>query len=113
MEANPVQLVEVGDVHQPARSDDADAIAQVLDLGKDVRGKEDGRSILASFGGQVEELLLVERVEAAGRLVEDEQWRLVDGREDEAELPLIAAGGMAIAAGAGQGDAFAPARYHC
>src|SRR5260370_7281228 len=89
MDANPGQLVEVGDVRQPARADDADAIAQVLDFGKDVRGKEDRRSILASFRGQVEELLLVEGVEAIGRLVEDEQWWLGHERDDDPDLPLF------------------------
>src|SRR5258708_1647048 len=111
MEANPVQLVEVCDVHQPARSDDADAVAQVLDLGKDVRGKEDRGSILASFGGQVEELLLVEGVEATGRLVEDEQWWLVHERDDDPELPLVAAGVFAIAAAEVEAESFGQVAY--
>src|SRR5258706_12028086 len=111
MEANPMQLVEVGDVHQPTRSDDADAVAQVLDLGKDVRGKEDSRSILASFGGQVEELLLVEGVKAIGRLVEDQEWWLVHERDDDPELPLVAAGVFAISAAEVEAESFGPGSY--
>src|SRR4029077_9605388 len=111
MEPDAVQLVEVRDLHQPARADDADAVAYVLDLGKDVRRKEDCRPIFASVGDQVEELLLVQRVEAAGRLVEDEQRGLMHESEDDAELSLVAAGVFAVPAAEVEAEAVGQAAY--
>jgi hypothetical protein len=57
-----------------------------------MRGDEDGATAIALFGDEGEELLLHQRVEAAGRLVEDQQLGLVEGGEDQADLLAIAAG---------------------
>jgi len=66
-------------------------IADVLDLRQDVRRKEHRRTVVTRVPKQPVKLLLVQRVEAAGRLVEDEQVRPVHESEEDAELLLVAA----------------------
>jgi hypothetical protein len=54
-----------------------DPLADSLDLVELMRGDEDGAAPFALLGDEGEELLLHQRVEAAGRLVEDQQLWLV------------------------------------
>ena len=84
-------LRDVLDGDQPALPDDADAVADALDLVEVVRGEEDRRAAVAVLGDDGEELLLHERVQARRRLVEDEQLRLVEERLDEPDLLAVAA----------------------
>src|SRR5579859_1870555 len=86
------------DRHEATRADDAHPVAYELDLRQDVRGKEYRRATVSRFVQQAVELLLVERVEPAGGLVEDQQVRLVHESEKDAELLLVAAGVFAESA---------------
>src|SRR5690242_9860443 len=65
-----------------ALTDDADAVADLLDLWQDVRGEEDGAPVGARLHQELVELDLVQRIEAAAGLVEHEQARLVHERLD-------------------------------
>ncbi len=68
------------DLDQPSLADDRHAVAGVLDLRQDVRGEEDGASLGAHLGDHAIEFLLVERVQSAGRFVQDEQaWLMHEG----------------------------------
>src|SRR5712691_12291320 len=85
------QLTQLSDLDQPARAQDADPVAYVLDLGKDVRGKKDRGTAVARFAQQLVELLLVQGIEPARRLVEDEQVGPMHERKQDPELLLVAA----------------------
>ena len=76
---------------EPALADQADPIGDVLHLGQDVRGEEDRAAALGGLGDQLVERLLHERVEAARRLVEDEQVGVVHERLDEPDLLPVSA----------------------
>src|SRR6266853_3543123 len=65
VEADAMQLGQVGHLDQPPRADDPDLIADVLDLGEDVRREEDRGAAVALLAQQSVELLLVERFEPA------------------------------------------------
>jgi len=54
-----------------------------------MRGEEDGAAALTLLAHQGEELLLHQRIEAAGRLVEDEQLRRVEEGADQADLLAV------------------------
>ena len=71
---------------------EGDAVAHALDFGQHVRREEDGLAGVAGLVQQVVELVLDERVEARGGLVEDEQLGPVHERLDEADLALVAGG---------------------
>src|SRR6266542_4172254 len=73
-------------------ADDADPVGRVLHLGQHVRGHEDGLAGGPGLAYQLLELLLHERVQAAGRLVEDEQLRVVHERLYQADLLLVPLG---------------------
>ena len=85
------QLGDPLDRDQPAAADDPDPVADPLHLVELVRGEEDGAAAVAFLGDEGEELLLHQRVEAAGRLVEDQQLGPVEGGEDQADLLAVAA----------------------
>ena len=78
-------------VDQPALADDADAVADPLDLVELVRGEEHGGAALALLGDDGQELLLHQRIEPGGGLVEDQQLGLVEERLDQADLLAVAA----------------------
>src|SRR5438094_1144190 len=81
-------------------ADDADARARLLDLAQDVRRKEYGAHLVARLPQQAVELLLVQGIETARRLVEDEYPRPVHEGLDEDDLALVAGGVLAeLAAG--------------
>ena len=85
------QVVDPLDRDQPAVADDPDPVADALDLVELVRGEEDRAAALAFLAHQGEELLLHQRVQAARRLVEDEQVGAVEEGEDQADLLAVAA----------------------
>src|SRR5690348_10051390 len=62
VEADAMELGKVGHLYQPARADDPDLVADVLDLGEDVGREEDRGAAVALLAQQSVELLLVERV---------------------------------------------------
>jgi hypothetical protein len=70
-----VDVLERGNVidpDQPPFADDRHAVAGVLDLGQDVRGKEDRPAPGAHLGHHGIEFLLIERVQSAGGFIQDE-----------------------------------------
>ena len=69
----------------------ADAVTGALDLGQVVRRQEDRPTGRPRLGDEGQELALHERVEAARRLVHDEQRLLAHERLDDADLLAIAA----------------------
>jgi hypothetical protein len=89
--AAPAHLRDVLDRREPPFADDRDAIADALDLAEVVRGQEHGSAARLVLADDRQELLLHERVEARGRLVEDEQLRPVEERLDEPDLLPVAA----------------------
>ena len=64
-------------------ADDPDVIAYVLDLGQHVRRKEHRRPGIPSFADELVEDLLMQRIEPAGRLVEDQHRRTVHERDHQ------------------------------
>src|SRR5438105_1134902 len=88
---DPRQLTELRHLDQPACAKDANPVADVLDLRQNVRREKDRRAGIARFAQELIELLLVQGIEPARRLVEDEQVWPVHEREEDAELLLVAA----------------------
>ncbi len=78
MSADVMEVLQVRDPDEPAGAKDSDPVADMLDLGEDMRRKE------------LVELLLVQRIEPARRLVEDEEIGLVHEGEQDSELSLVA-----------------------
>ena len=75
----------------PAVGDDRHARAEVGDVLDDV-GRQDDHHVLADLGQQVEEAVALLRVEAGGRLVDDDQLGIADQRLGDAEALAHAAG---------------------
>ena len=100
------QVVERALGHEPAVVEDADAVADALDVGQHVRG-EDDRRVLAQLGDEREEVAASLGVERADRLVEDQQLGLGDERLGDAEPLAHPAGvpGDASVGRVGQADA--------
>src|SRR5438105_6852302 len=92
------ELVKLPDGGEVPIADDAYAIADVLDLGQNVRRDEDRRAPAARVANKPVELLLMERVKPACRLVEDEQGGLWCEREEQRELLLVAVRVLAVLA---------------
>src|SRR5260221_6964715 len=78
------------DGDQPPLADDGDAVAGLLHLGEDVRGKEDRASPGLDLGYHFIEFLLVEWIETAGWFIQDEQaWLMHEGLH-QSQLLLVA-----------------------
>ena len=76
-----VERLRVELLEQPAAVQDADARGQARDLAQDVARHEDGHAAVArQLAQQLADLDHARRVEPVGRLVEDEQLRLVQQR---------------------------------
>src|SRR5205807_1064524 len=69
----------------PTAVDDADMLAKLLDLGEEVRGKEDGLAFPVEESDEVAEVAHPLRIEAARRLVHDEQLGIVEQGLGEGE----------------------------
>ena len=65
-------------VDDPAADDDGHAVADHLDILKNVGGQEDRLSFLLEPDDDVPDLFPAERVEAAERFVQDDERRIVD-----------------------------------
>ena len=92
------ELIQLPDGREVAVPHDRYAIADMLDLGEDMRRDEDRRAVAAGVTNQPVELLLVQRIEPARRLVEDEQGGLRRKREKERQLLLVAVRVLAVLA---------------
>jgi len=78
------------DRHELAVTDDPDPVCTLLDLAQDMRRHEDGLAGRARLGDELEEPLLDDGIEAAGRLVEDQELGLVHERLHHPDLLAIA-----------------------
>ncbi len=96
MRPHPRELVELADRGEVALAHYPDSIADVLDLGKDVRRDEEGSATSAGVADQPVKLLLVKGIESARWLVEDEQPRLRRERQEQRQLLLVAVRVLAV-----------------
>src|SRR5262249_12866376 len=74
------QLVERAFCEQLAGLNDADDIAQLLNLSHDVSRKDDGLAPLPAFADEVDDRARRHDVESQRRLVEDHYWWVVHER---------------------------------
>ena len=91
----PQPALDVGDAalgEDLSAVDDRDARAQLLELGEDVAADEDRLAEAAQLAEQLAQLDAGPRVEAGGRLVEEQDLRVVDEGVREAESLLHAPG---------------------
>src|SRR5947208_16348467 len=86
------QVLDPLDGDEDTLADDADPVGGLLYLAHHVRGHEHRLAGGAGLAHHVEEGLLQQRVQPAGRLVEDEQFRLVHERLYHADLLPVALG---------------------
>ncbi|CCH16009.1 Protein of unknown function [Micromonospora lupini str. Lupac 08] len=79
---------------------DRDPVAERVGLVEVVRGDEDGHAVAAQSPDLVPHVGAALRVEAGGRLVQEDDLRLVDDAERDLDAPTLAAGvGLALAVG--------------
>ena len=71
-------------------AEDADPVAERLDLAEDVRREEDGLAALLRLAHRLPEGHLHQRIETAGRLVEDQQVGAARERRDQLHLLAVA-----------------------
>ncbi len=83
------ELGDVLDGDELTLAHEGHAVAHALHLRQHVGAEEDGLTGLAGLVQQAVELVLDERVEAGGGLVEDQQFRPVHERLDEADLTPV------------------------
>ena len=84
------QLGDAIDADQLSGADDPDAVGRMLHLVERVRGEEDRSALGRRLANESPKLLLKQRVEPAGRLVEDQERRPVHECLDEPELLAVA-----------------------
>ena len=95
------QVLDAPRGQQPALPQDAHRVADLLDLGEDVRAQQDRGPGLAELADEVADLADPGRVEAVGGLVEDEQVGLLhQGRRDRQALLHPQRVGVDVLAGA-------------
>ena len=70
---------------QPAALEDGDAVGARLHLAERVRGQEHGHAFLVRLGDQLVERAAQRRVQARGRLVEQQQPRPAEQRLGQAQ----------------------------
>ena len=81
----PAACLTLAELLQLALVEDGDAVADVLHVLQAVAAHEDRLALLAQLDDQVLHPARAERVEAGGRLVEDDQLRVVDERLGQAD----------------------------
>ena len=90
------QLGQGAGLHGAAVPDDADPVAERLDLGEDVAGQQHGAALGADLADVLLEHRLHQRVQAGRRLVEDQQLGVGGQGGDQRDLLPVALG---VAAG--------------
>src|SRR6266566_6953747 len=85
-----LQLGHTTDAHQLPFANDSHAGAGLFNLAQNVRGQKDGAPLIAHFFDHAVELLLVERVQAIGRLIQNKHTRAVHKGLNQHHLALIA-----------------------
>ena len=88
----------------PAAVDDPDVVGELVGLLQVLGGEEDGGAVVVQRPHLLPDRLAADRVEAGGRLVEEEHPRFVDERRGEVEPALHAARVAADAAVGGGGE---------
>jgi hypothetical protein len=88
--AEVAQLAQAALLDHTAVAQDADPIAHRLDLAEDVRGEEDRLAALLGLAHRLAERDLHQRIQSAGRLVEDQQIGTAGERADQLDLLAIA-----------------------
>src|SRR5215218_2688796 len=83
------QLVRRLDGHQAPVADDPDPVADALDVAQDVRGEEHRTPLGPDLADYLQELLLNQRVQPAGGLVQDQERRPVEHGLYETDLLLV------------------------
>ena len=84
------ELVDRPFGHDAPGSQDGDTVGRSLDLTEDVRREKDRGPAVARLGDHGQELVLHQRIEAARRLVEDQQLRPRRERQEQGHLAPIA-----------------------
>src|SRR5579872_7440007 len=72
--------------------DKADIVAELFDLVHSVRTEKNGPPLLAQFNQYIFEQTRIGRVETAGRLIHDDEFRFVQQSRDELDLLLHSLG---------------------
>jgi len=102
------QIGERAAVRQAAIDEDPDPIADRFHVGEDVRGEQDRPALLAELEDEIADLLAADGIEAAHRLVQDDDPGIRDERLREREPLHHALGELAdgpVGAAAGEADA--------
>ena len=86
------QVGDLAELLQLAVVQDRDPVADVLHVGQQVAAQDDRLALVAQLADQVLHLGRADRVEARGRLVEQDQLGVVDQRLGQADPPLHALG---------------------
>ncbi len=86
------QLAQCPCLSDPPAAQDHYPVAQRLDLAQHVGGQEDGLAAPARLGDALPEHRLHQRIEPAGRLVEDEEFRACHQCGNEQDLLAVAPG---------------------
>src|SRR5262249_58516766 len=87
-----LDLMRRRDRDNAALVNDGHAVAQLLRFFNIVRGDEDGAVFAAQVGNQLVDLEARLWIEAGGRLVEEQQLRIVEQRQSQGEALLLASG---------------------
>ena len=98
--------------HEVAAVDDPDAVGELLGLLEVLRGEEDGRAVLVQRAHLAPKRGAAGRVQAGGRLVEEQHVRAVHERQRQVEPAPHAARVAADAPVAGLGEADAVEQLH-
>jgi len=89
------QLAHAGVLDDPAVIDDADVAAQLLGLLQIMGGEDDGDALLVEFGEKAPHRAAQLDIDPGGRLIEDQQSRLMNQGASDHQAPLHAAGQLA------------------
>ena len=93
--AHPQQAIDAAQLLQFALMQNRDPIANVLHVGQQVAAHHDRLPLGLELQNQVLHLAGADRVQTAGRLVEQDQLRIVDQRLGQADAPGHAFGILA------------------
>lgn len=107
------QLGDTALVHDPALAQHGDARRNVLDLGQHVGGEEHSCAGLALLADDGEDLALYEGIQAARRLVQNQQVRPVHDRLDDADLAPVAGREFPDPPGAVESEPLAQGDHMC
>ncbi len=88
----PRDLGDLADELHPRRRQDDEVVADPLQVGDDVRGKQHGHApLLANLGQRPQKIAPRQRIEAGHRLIQQQDIGLFGQREGQRQLRLLAA----------------------